>query len=271
MKTVGYRVYIAILAMVLMFTSSFSQEDKRPEYITVTTMHWNMNNDNFDMDTWKAVEKEFKDKVTSKNEYVQGSSFYMHYFTPDNTELIYVQSYPNWEAIGKASERNEELIKAAWPDEKARGDFEKKRMGYYSDYHSDEIYATMPNAKLMASPPSKDMVLYVRKSHFAFPDDGSQKEFEELSKMYIENVFFKNDLIKAYYPNAHAWGSDRTEFVEGFLLDNLTDLEAMLDKNDELFKAKWSDEKTQKEMGKKMGKYFTGKHGDYIYTYIHGI
>ena len=263
---------IAIFAMLMLFsTSIFAQDSERPMYVVATTMHWNMDNDDFKMSDWKATEKEFMDKVTKKNEHVMSARYYLHRFTADNTELLYVQAYASWDAIDKAGDRNEELSKEAWPDENARKEFFKKKSNYYADHHSDEIYATMPGAKVMKETPTKDLILYLRKGHFAFPKDGTNKEFEELNKEYVENVFHKNELIKGYYPNAHAWGADKTEFVEAFIVDSMDDLDDMLKKNGELFNAHWSDETKRKEFNKKAGKYLTGVHGDYIYSMVHGI
>jgi len=269
MKTTNH-YFIAIATLLLFNLSIFAQDEppKRPVYVAVTTMHWNMDNDDFDMKEWIATEKEYMDKVTKKNEFIMGASFYMHRYTPDNTELIFVQTYASWEDIDKAVDRNEELAKEAWSDEDARNDYFDKQQAYYVDFHSDEIYATMSGAKLMTEDPGDDMILYVRKSHFAFPDDGSGEEFKELRDEYLENVVHKNELIKAYYPNAHAWGSDKTEYVEGFIVNSMTDLDEMFNRNAELFKEAWPDEAERKEIGKKSGKYFTGVHGDYIYTLV---
>jgi hypothetical protein len=270
MKTTN-RFIIAIAIMLFMITpASFAQDDapQRPEYVTVMTMHWNMDNEDFNMKDWIATEKEYLDKVTKKNEFVMGASFYMHRYTPDNREVIYVQAYANWEAIDKAGDRNSELEKEAWPDKDARNAYFDKRNSYYADFHSDEIYATMSGAKLMTEAPGEDMILYVRKSHFAFPEDGTFKEFNELRDEFVENVIHKNDLIKGYYPNSHAWGTDRTEYVEAFIVNSMEDLDNLFEKQGELIQAHWPDEEARKEMNKKSGKYFTGVHGDYIYTMI---
>jgi len=273
MKTTN-RLFIALTTMLLLFSNSvFSQDEapKGPQYITVTTMHWNMDYEDFSMDEWKAVEKEYLDKVTMKNELVMGASFFLHLYTTDNTELVYVQSYANWEDIDKAGDRNGELAEAAWPDDDVRAAFFKKRSAYYSDFHSDEIYATLSGAKILSEATTEDLVCYVRRSHFAFPENGSQKEFNELRIEAAENVIHKNEYIKAYYPSVHAWGSDRREFVEAFFVNSLADLEKMQDRSGELFEAHWADEEARKERSEIMGKYFTGVHGDYIYTFVAGL
>lgn len=258
---------------IILFNSipSLSQEKKeRPKYITVTTMHWNMDLKDFDKDEWLSIEKEYLEKVTKKNEFVAGSSFYTHLLTPDSRELIFVQSFNSWDAIDKAGTRGSELAKQAWPDEKERKEFFKNRNKYYADFHSDEIYAPITGAKIISEKPKKDLILYLRKSHFKFTEGGTQKEFDELRKGNLE-LIEKNEFIKGYYPNVHAWGSDKTEFIQAFLIESLGDLDKMFEKNSELVKAKWPNEKERKERGEKLDKYFTGVHGDYLYTLIHDL
>lgn len=231
-----------------------------------------MDNKDFDMDEWKAVEKEYLEKVTMKNEHISSASYFLHRMTPDNTELLYVRSYPTWEAIHKATARSGELASAAWPNKTARDNFFKKKENYYSAEHSDEIYETMPNAKPLPTSTTTNMICYVRKGHFNYSDDtGTDEEFDALSKEYFDNVTNKNEFIKGYYPMAHAWGSDRTESVEAFFLDSMADFDKMSDRDDVLFDAHWKDEASRKTMDEKGQKYFDSRHGDYIYTYVAGL
>ncbi|GAA3553318.1 hypothetical protein [Snuella lapsa] len=274
MKTIN-RLFTALLSLVLLFstTTLLAQQDvpERPQYIAVTTMHWNMDYEDFKMEEWKAVEKEYLDKVTMKNEYIMGTSTHLHMFTADNTEIKYVQAFASWNDIDKATERSKKLEEEAWPNEEERKAFIKKRMAYYANEHSDEIYVTMGRAKLMDAKPDKDLITFVRVSHFAFPEDGSKDEFEELGESYFDELINKNEYIKAYYPHAHAWGADRTEFVEAFIVESLADLDKMFDRFQELRKEAWPDEEARKDRGKKVGKYFTGVHGDYIYQSVHEL
>lgn len=256
--------FMAITVMLLFGTTfSYSQEEKQPEFMSVTTMHWNMDKEDYSLDKWKAIEKEFMEKVTKKNEHVMSASFYIHLMTADSRELLYVQSYKDWEAMGKAGKRNVELTKEAWPDEKIRKEFLKERDSYYADFHSDEIYANLSGAKVIAERPTKDMVLYLRTSKRAFPSDGTAKEFNELREKATANTIIKNEFIKGYYPSEHAWGADKRDFNEAFFLDSLSDLEKMLDRSKELGK----DALTEEE-GKAISKYFTGVHGDYLFTAV---
>lgn len=274
MKTTN-QLLSAIVFMLLLTAplTAFSQaeEAKMPEFVAITTMHWNMDKEDFKMDEWKSVEKEYLEKVTKKNEFIMGASTYLHEFTPDNTELVYVQTFASWDDMGKFSERNSELAKEAWPDKEARNAFFDKRFSYYSNEHSDEIYTPLPGAKHMEQAPTKDLLCYVRKTHFAFPEEGSQKEFMEMRNEFIEKVINKNEYIKGCYPHVHAWGSDRTEHMEAFFIESWADLDKMYDRTDELIKEAWPDDEQRKKDGKAWGKYFTGVHGDYMYKLVHEL
>jgi hypothetical protein len=274
MKTTKPFFAAVVLSILLLSTTTiFAQNDtsEGPAFITVTTNHWNMDKDDFEMDDWKAIEKEYLEKVTKKNEFIMGSHVYLHNMTPDNTEFLTVQTFASWEDIGKFADRSSELEKEAWPDEAERKAFLKNQNSYYANEHSDEIYVPISGTKLMAEKPTKDMVLYVRRSHFAFPEDGSMEEFKELRMADNAAIVQKNEFIKAYYPNMHAWGSDKTEYVEAFFIDSLSDLDKMFDRDDELAKAAYPDTEENKAKGKKWRSYFTGVHGDYLYTFVHDL
>lgn len=261
MKTTN-RFFTAIAAALLLFsTTSFSQDEDRPDYFSVTTMYWSKDYQGT-MDEWKAMEKEYREKVTSKNEHIMGSSYHTHLLTPNSNEVLYVQVYPTWADIDLASARNSELEKEAWPDADAREAFLKKFNSVFSMYHSDEIYATMPGAKLPKEEMTKDMILYMRTNKMAYPKDGSAKEFNGFMKKIQDEVIMKNDYIKGYWPSMHAWGHDKRDFVEAFMIESLSDLEAMFDKNSELMEAAFTEEE-----GKAFSKY-SKSHGDAVYTYV---
>lgn len=259
------------IAFFCLINVGFSQgESERPAFITVTKMHWNMDQEDFDMDEWQDVEKQYLDKVTKKNDYIMGASFHMHMYTPDNTELLYVQLFKSWEDISKAQDRNDELAKEAWPDEDEREAYFKKQQGYYSLEHSDEIYVPIGQPKF--EPDSdKDYIAYLRISKLAFPEDGTMKEFNELNNEFFQNVIMKTDKIKGYYPMAHAWGNDRRDYVEAFVVESLGDLENLRQETWEKAKEHWPDEAKRTEFFDKFDRYFLPTHEDYIYRSINGL
>ena len=270
MKTVRIKLFIVLLLFIVSSSTIFSQEEnKRPKYITVTTGHWNMEYEDFDKEKWIATEREFLDNVTKKNEHVLGSFVYLHRYTPDNSEIIFVRAYDSWGAIEKANERSGELVKAHWPDKAKREAYFKKRDAYYAIDHSDEIYVPMGKAKqLKPEDAKKELIWLVVKSHLAFPENGSKEEFDGLTNEYIDNVIKKNDKVKGYFQHGHAWGSDKTEFLRVFAVESMEDLDNLGKTNDDLFKVHWSDKAKAKEFGKKMSEYFTPIHGDFIYTSV---
>ena len=271
-KTNQFFVAIVLPLLLLSTTTLFAvqEEEEGPHYMTVTTMHWNMDYEDFDMDTWKSVEKEYLDKVTAKNEYVANSSFYLHQLTPDNRELIYVRVYNTWNDIEKAGERDGELEEEGWPDKAARDAFMKKQSAYYDHDHSDEIYNVMPLAKNNEDW-SKDMICYVRKSYLAFPDDADMDEARALFQENFDKLIKDNPLVKGYYPYRHAWGSNGAEMMEGYFLDSMSDLDKMFEGLPDLIKEAWPDEEARKARWDKFNKYFTGVHGDAVYKFVAGL
>lgn len=277
MKTTN-RFFIALTTMLLLFsTTAFSQDeaatDAPPEvkYYVVSTAHWNMDYEDFDMDTWKVVEKELLDNVTAKNEHIMVSSVYLHHTTSDNSEIMFVQGFGTWDAIDKAPGRSAELAKEAWPDDDARAAFFDKQGAYYSSLHSDEIYATLSGSKYFAEDPKDGMILHLRKNHRAYPEDGTNEEYKELRDSYIENIINKNEYIKAWFPGAHYYGANSTERITATFFDSLADFDKHYDRNGELAKEAWPDDEARKERGKSVAKYWTGVHGDYIYTFVGGL
>lgn len=268
MKKVNQLFKVICIVLLMCCSSLIAQEKSGQQYLAVTTLHWNMDMEDFSMKDWIAVEKEFTEKVTQKNEYILATNTALHFMTADNTELLYVQLFNSWNDIDKSSARNAELIKAAWPDKTKREAFLKKRNSYYDAYHSDEIYATVSGAKSYTDEPDKAVLYYVRKSHLAFPEDGTQKEYAMLRDAFVTEVIHKNKYVKAYYPYVHAWGSDKRDFIEVFAVESLDAIDKLFEEQGKLNKARFSDESKMKENTKKAGKYFTGFHADYVYKSV---
>lgn len=266
MKLTNFTITALILLSIL--TTSILQAQDETRIIVVTTAHWNHHLEDFKMDEWKTIEKEHFDNVTMKNEFIESSNVLMHYFTADNSEIKFVNVYTSWENIEKAAKRSNELAEAAWPDETTRDAFFKKQGKYYSNMHSDEIYSTVKGSIFMKEKATEPMVFYVRKSHMAFPEDGKTEDIIAMRDEFVANVIAKNDIIKAYYPHRHYWGSDSRDFIEAFVVESLADVETALDKNAELTKAHWPDEDKRKEFFTKMDKYYTGWHADYLYRHV---
>jgi hypothetical protein len=234
-----------------------------PQFLVLTRVHLSRET-KFTLDEWKAQEKEYFDKVTSKNDLIVGTGVLVHYFTSDNSEVLFATVYRTWDDIEKADARNEELAKAAWPDEAQRKAFFDKLGSFYSSEHSDEIRSILPNVKpLAATSPGSIFLVQIR--HRAFPTDSKPNEFTELMNEYNLNVTLKNSLLNGYYPSRHLWGADSRDYVEAFAYASISDMEKSVEEDDRLEKAHWPDEAKRKEFFAKLNKYFETWHGDAIY------
>ncbi|MFV8326964.1 hypothetical protein [Flavobacterium sp. ZS1P14] len=248
---------LRLLILTFLFSiGMFAQEDPKPVFITVTTLHRNLDTDRKD---WKQTEQEYFDKVTSKNDLIIGSEILNHYFTENSSEVLLVSVFKTWEDIEKANDVSDELIKKGWPDEKIRKDFFDKYNTYYSKMHSDEIYSSITGTKEFKATSKEPMIVYLRKSQLSL--NGQGKGLKE----YNEKITMNNPYIKGYYPNRHAWGSDSRDFLEAYYYDSLSDLEKSSDKQNELIKTAWPKEEDRKVFFDGLNMAFTGIHGDFIY------
>lgn len=265
MRAIKHFLTAVLTFALFMSPKLFGQEtEATPEqpqrFITMTTVHWNPT-PGTDFSDWLKTEKEYFDKVTKKNDYIKGSAVLTHYFTGDNSEIKLVTMYDSWDDIEKAEAENQKLLKAGWPDEAERNAFLQKQRNYYSPRHSDEIYTALPFYKDMAEFPKEPVIVYLKTNDLSFSPDGKVENFKE----YNEKVIKKNPLIKAYYTQRHAWGSNGTEMLEVFIFDHFGDIEKSFEENQKLAEAAWPDEAQRTEFMDGMGKLFTGQHGDYIY------
>jgi hypothetical protein len=253
-----------LILTLLLSMNIHAQDPPKPVYITITTLHRNLNTDGKD---WKATEQEYFDKVTSKNELIIGHEILTHYYTENNSEVLMVNVFKTWEDIEKSGAISEELAKKAWPDEKTRTAFFDKQNSYYVPMHSDEIYSSITSVgeKEFKATTKEPMVVYIRRSQMAMTGKGKGM------KEYNEKVTLKDPYIKAYYPYRHAWGSDSRDFMEAFFFDSLSDLEKSNQKQDELAKAAWPKEADSKAFFDELKLAFTGIHGDYIYHNLPGV
>jgi len=255
--------------LLLISTTIFSQEEPQL-YVNVTTMYWNMDLEDFSMDEWKSVEMEYHEKVTMKNEQILSTTVLQHHFTGNSSEVLFVTVYPSWSAIEEATTRNTELEKDAWPDEKIRKSFLLKQAKFYNKKHSDEIYRTIPGAKILEET-DLPLLYYVRTSYFAYPEESDSAISDEFMSMlheYNEVVTHKNEHYLGYYPQVHFYGADRTEFVEVFIAETLAEIEKGISMQGKLHREHWKGEERMEVYNQVMDKYLTGIHGDRIFSSV---
>lgn len=104
-----------------------AQEDPKPVYITITTMYRNLDaqvsiiNDRTRQRT-KGL-KEFNEKVTMKNPFIK--DYYPHRYAwgADSRDFMEAFLFDSMADLDKSSDKDDELIKAAWPKETDRKAF----------------------------------------------------------------------------------------------------------------------------------------------------
>jgi hypothetical protein len=261
------------LSLLLINTQNIFAQDSEPWILEITTSHWNMDKEDYSLKEWKALEKEYHEKVTMKNEFIKGAETLIHSYSPDNSEIVVIKAYENWEDLDKSADKEWELIKAAWPDSATRVTNFRKMNDFYSGVHSDEIYSTLTLPKFVENRnDTTDLVFYIRKTHSVNLnkiEGGTNKERRELRKEYLENVVHKNPKIRGYYPMRHLYGSDSRDLLEIFIYDSLKDL---VDKDDnttrDLVMAHWPEKEARNAFFKNLNKYESPWHGDWIYSNV---
>ncbi|MBU2949973.1 hypothetical protein KO493_04595 [Tamlana agarivorans] len=271
MKTIKHTLTaLSVLLMLFYSETVLAQSDQIPRYMTSTTLSWNQDNGDLDMDEWKAVEQEYLEKVTKKNEYILGSSFYKPQLSGNSGKLVVVRVYASWVAIEKAAERNQELEKDAWPNERHLKEFKKKQRSFYRHDHSDEIYSVLPIMKPVQDW-SKDMVCYVRTQYLTFPEDGKEDEVVGLLQENYDKLVKGNALIKGFFTYRHAWGANGSEIKNAYFLSSISDLEKLFESVPDLERKAWPGDHELKKHTEVVKKYFKNIHEDNVYTFVGGL
>jgi hypothetical protein len=136
---------IAILIICLTLTVNVrmaSAQVPAGPYYTVTTIYMKQPTDGRNSER-DSVLKEYFTKVIMKNELIVHEWSMQHYYTDDSREFFIIDQYKSWDDIQKASTRNTELEKQAWPDQKQRDALFAKFEKYFGD-HSDRIVTGFP-------------------------------------------------------------------------------------------------------------------------------
>ncbi|WP_372769716.1 hypothetical protein [Lutibacter sp.] len=256
-------VSFGMLVFLFMFTTKATAQDAQteefqPVFLTVTTLH-RSSDPNVDFTDWRKTEEEYYNKVTAKNNLIIGSGYYMHYFTPDDSEILSVSVFNSWEDIEKANEITNKLVMEAWPDEAKRTAFFEKQNSYYATKHSDEIYASMNFSKQVKSDSKEPLIYYIKKNKAGTGGAGYRE--------YFDNVTMKNTFVKGFYTMRHRYGSNSQDLIEVSVYNNLADIEKSFEENGKLEDAHWTDKAKGEEFFKKYAKLFAG-HGDAIYRNV---
>jgi hypothetical protein len=142
MKKLNY-LFFAIVFLTLVGVTSLKAQTNPSHVYHVATWYIIDGQDSVARAERNAVLEEYLTKVTMKNEFVIHQWTMNHFFTDDSREFVTITEYATLADIEKAFNRDGELEKQAWPDQKKRDDFNKKMAGYFT-HHKDAIFSGLP-------------------------------------------------------------------------------------------------------------------------------
>lgn len=88
--------------------------------------------------------KEFNEKVTMKNPYIKGYYPHRHAWGADSRDFMEAFLFDSMADLDKSSDKDDELIKAAWPKETDRKAFFDEMRKAFTGLHGDYIYRNEP-------------------------------------------------------------------------------------------------------------------------------
>jgi hypothetical protein len=103
----------------------------------------------------------------------------------------------------------------------------------------------------------------------AFPEDGSARELDSLSTLYMDKVFGSdNEYVVSHKAVRHWWGHNNRDFIGIIEVKSWDDIIKANQKSNELFEKAWPTKTARDAFNKAYNKYFTGKHSDEIYREV---
>jgi len=269
MKIIKHPFWVILILINAFFAITLKAQSNNSLYVKITKMHRNLNFKNASYHTWIGFEKDYLNTVIKKNEFILQRHVLTHYMTEDNTEVLFIQMYKNWEDMQKAERRSKELEKKGWVDGKKREHYFDYLEQYFDKNQSDQIFMTIPGIKEDSSGADKSLFYQMRVNHLAFPKDGTENEFLKLNEEFLKKSVYNNRYIKGYYPFVQVLGSNKRQYIEFTAVKSLDDLENAFKEIDVfLYEPKKEDEARHNIFIANFFKYFTGFHSDYIYKSV---
>ena len=130
------------------------------------------------------------------------------------------------------------------------------------------VFIVSMNNSLMAQN-AQGNVFVVTNLERAFPDNGSARELDSLTTLYIDKCFgAENEYVVSCKVIRHWWGHDNRDFIQIVEVKNWDDITKANERANELFMKAWPTKEDRKRFNDANDKYFTGKHSDEIYNEV---
>jgi hypothetical protein len=130
------------------------------------------------------------------------------------------------------------------------------------------VFIVSMNSSLMAQD-AQGNVFVVTNLERAFPDNGSARELDSLTTLYINKCFgADNEYVVSCKVIRHWWGHDNRDFIQIVEVKTWDDIVKANEKANDLFMKAWPTKEDRKKFNDANNKYFTGKHSDEIYNEV---
>jgi hypothetical protein len=130
------------------------------------------------------------------------------------------------------------------------------------------VFIISMNSSLMAQN-AQGNVFVVTNFERAFPDNGSARELDSLTTLYIDKCFgADNEYVVSCKVLRHWWGHDNRDFIQIVEVKTWDDVVKANEKANDLFMKAWPTKEDRKKFNDANNKYFTGKHSDEIYSEV---
>jgi hypothetical protein len=130
------------------------------------------------------------------------------------------------------------------------------------------VFIISMNSSLMAQN-AQGNVFVVTNFERAFPDNGSARELDSLTTLYIDKCFgADNEYVVSRKVLRHWWGHDNRDFIQIVEVKTWDDVVKANEKANDLFIKAWPTKEDRKKFNDANNKYFTGKHSDEIYNEV---
>jgi hypothetical protein len=130
------------------------------------------------------------------------------------------------------------------------------------------VFIISMNSSLMAQN-AQGNVFVVTNFERAFPDNGSARELDSLTTLYIDKCFgADNEYVVSCKVLRHWWGHDNRDFIQIVEVKTWDDVVKANEKANDLFIKAWPTKEDRKKFNDANNKYFTGKHSDEIYSEV---
>jgi len=127
-----------LLTVVLAFSGMLYAQEEEPHVYVLSTFEL-LSPEGGSSAEFDSLGALWYDRIVKNNEFIVSEITMRHLYGSNANDFVVLDKYKSFCDIEKASSRNSELMKEAWPEKEERQKFWKAFVKYFGN-HSDEIY-----------------------------------------------------------------------------------------------------------------------------------